>query len=242
MRLGARGSSQRGVCRQRFVLRAQATNFAALPSIQSSGIVQVHDGVGVCRLTRHSSGRLRRRLIPALDSMNPDAQGKSMFGHFREAIKGARGSLADFRMVINRRVGGQRIPTFRESIPNLAPIALLIWLFAGHEIYQRAAISLDGTVVSSETSCVQPYNNRCDTAYVLEGRDGAQSAYVAGPTDESLERRLPVGTVIHKSKWSLSYTVDARNVNDFPIGFYGGLMAFGLLCALFGRPTAKKQI
>jgi hypothetical protein len=63
---GARGSSQRGACRQRFVLRSQATSFAALQSIQSSGIVLVHDGVGVCRLTSHSSGRLRRRLIPAL--------------------------------------------------------------------------------------------------------------------------------------------------------------------------------
>ena len=64
---GARGSSQRGVCRQRFVLHSQATSFAALQSIQSSGIVLVHDGVGVCRLTSHSSGRLRRRSTPALD-------------------------------------------------------------------------------------------------------------------------------------------------------------------------------
>lgn len=57
-----------------------------------------------------------------------------MLGHFREALKDMQGWLVDFRMVINRRAGGQRIPTFRESIPNLAPFALLIWLFAGHEI------------------------------------------------------------------------------------------------------------
>lgn len=174
--------------------------------------------------------------------MNPEAHEKSMVVHLREALKGARGSLADFRMVINRRAAGQRIPTFKESIPNLAPFALLIWLFAGHEIYQRAAIALDGTVISSETRCVQPYNNRCDTSYVVVGQDQKRSTYVAGPTDESLERRLPVGTVIHKNKWSLKYTVDARNVNDFPIRFYGGLMVFGLLCALFGRPTTRKQI
>jgi hypothetical protein len=65
---GARGSSQRGRCRQRVVLRTQATSFAALPGIQSSAIVQVTDGVACCRLTSHSSGRLRRRLIPALGS------------------------------------------------------------------------------------------------------------------------------------------------------------------------------
>jgi hypothetical protein len=66
---GARGSSQRGVCRQRLVLRTQATIFAALPGIQSSAIVQFTDGVACCRLTSHSSGRLRRRLIPALGIM-----------------------------------------------------------------------------------------------------------------------------------------------------------------------------
>jgi len=46
--------------------RWQAISVSPLPGIQSSGIVLVYDGVGVCRLTRHSSGRLRRRLIPAL--------------------------------------------------------------------------------------------------------------------------------------------------------------------------------
>ena len=165
-----------------------------------------------------------------------------MLGHFREALKGVQGWLGDFRMVINRRVGSQRIPTFRESIPNLVPLALLIWLFAGHEIYQRAAVSLDGTVVSSETSCVQPYNNRCDTTYVVEGLDHTRSTYVAGPTDESLERRLPVGTFIRKDKWSLTYSVNGKKISDFPVVFYGGLMGFGLLCALLGRPSTKKQI
>ena len=158
-----------------------------------------------------------------------------MLGHFREWF-------GDFRMVINRRVGGQSIPTFRESIPNLAPLALLIWLFAVHEIYQRAAISLRGTVVSSETSCVQPYNDRCDTVYVIEDLDRLQSTYVAEPTDESLERRLPVGTLIRKDKWSLTYSVNNRKISDFPIKSYSGLILFGVLCALFGRPSAKKQI
>jgi hypothetical protein len=48
---GARGSSQCGVFRQRLVLRTQATTFAALPGIQSSGILLVYGGVGFCRLT-----------------------------------------------------------------------------------------------------------------------------------------------------------------------------------------------
>ncbi len=60
----ARGLPQRGVCRQRFVLRTQATNIAALPSIQSSGIVQVGDAASCCRLTSRS----RRTASPPLNS------------------------------------------------------------------------------------------------------------------------------------------------------------------------------
>jgi hypothetical protein len=60
----ARGSSQLGLRRQRLVLRTQAANFAPLPGIQSSVIVQVTDGVACCRLTSHS----RRTASPPLNS------------------------------------------------------------------------------------------------------------------------------------------------------------------------------
>lgn len=158
----------------------------------------------------------------------------------RESLKNW---LGDFRLAINANVSkGRRIPTFRESIPNLAPFALLIWLFAGHEIYQRANVVLNGVIVTSKTDCVQPYNNRCATEYVVESADHAHVVYVAGPTDASLRRRLPVGTRIRKDKWSLTYFVNGKKVDDFPTRFYGGLMLFGLMCALFGRPSAKKPI
>ena len=61
---GARGSFQRGVCRQRFVLRAQAASFVALPGIQSSAIVLAGDGASCCRLTSRS----RRTASPPLNS------------------------------------------------------------------------------------------------------------------------------------------------------------------------------
>jgi hypothetical protein len=60
----ARGSLRRGVCRQRFVLRAQARSFVALPGIQSSVIVLVGDGASCCRLTSRS----RRTAAPPLNS------------------------------------------------------------------------------------------------------------------------------------------------------------------------------
>jgi hypothetical protein len=61
---GARGSSQRGVCRQRFVLRTQATSFVALSDIQSSVIVLAGVGTSCCRLTSRS----RRTASPPLNS------------------------------------------------------------------------------------------------------------------------------------------------------------------------------
>ena len=61
---GARGSPQIGVCRQRFVLRTQATSFAALPGIQSSAIVLAGGAASCCRLTSRS----RRTAAPPLNS------------------------------------------------------------------------------------------------------------------------------------------------------------------------------
>jgi hypothetical protein len=60
----ARGSSQPGFRRKRFVLSTQAASCAPLPGIQSSVIVQVTDGVACCRLTSHS----RRTASPPLNS------------------------------------------------------------------------------------------------------------------------------------------------------------------------------
>lgn len=107
-------------------------------------------------------------------------------------------------------------------------IAVLLWLFAGAEIYQRAAIELHGKVVSAITTCVQPVNNRCSTSYIFEASDRSQQVYVAGPTDKALPRRLPVGTVVVKDRWALSYSLNGRQVDDFPIMFYSGLLVLGL--------------
>jgi hypothetical protein len=93
-------------------------------------------------------------------------------------------------------------------------------LFCGSELYQRARIELNGTVVASDTTCMQPQNNRCATTYVLENAAHLREMYVAGPTDHSLPRRLPIGTTVVKKKWSMSYWLNGRHVNDFPVQFY----------------------
>lgn len=119
--------------------------------------------------------------------------------------------------------------------------ALLAWLFAGSEIYQRAAIELHGAIVSAVTSCMQPANNRCATEYVVKSQDGSEHSYVAGPTDKALPRRLPIGTQIDKRKWSLSYTVDGQERRDFPLGFYSAILLLGLMCAIWWSARLRRN-
>jgi hypothetical protein len=89
---------------------------------------------------------------------------------------------------------------------------------------------VDGTLVSSTTTCVPPANNRCASEYVVLSSDGTRASYVAGPTDASLPRELPVGTAISKRKWSLDYALNGQRVEDFPVLFYTGVLAFGVVC------------
>jgi len=111
-------------------------------------------------------------------------------------------------------------------------IALLSWMFAGKQIYQRAAIEVNGTIVSSATACIQPENNRCSSTYIVLSQSGESASYIVGPTDASLPRGLPRGTVINKSKWNLSYMVNGKPVDNFPIAFYLVIVLFGLCCAV----------
>jgi len=120
-------------------------------------------------------------------------------------------------------------------------IAVLLWLFSGSEIYQRATIELNGTIVSSTTTCMQPWNNRCATEYLVKAHDGSQQSYVAGPTDKSLPRRLSVGTVVVKRRWALSYSLNGRQVADFPIFFYSGLLILGGGCVIWWLLLRKRQ-
>jgi hypothetical protein len=106
---------------------------------------------------------------------------------------------------------------------------ILVCAFAASGFYKRASIDINGQVTSSQTTCVQPQNNRCSTVYRVKDMNGVQNKYVAGFTDGSLPLRLPVGAHIEKKKWQLTYALNGRSINDFPLGFYGGLSVFGLI-------------
>jgi hypothetical protein len=69
--------------------------------------------------------------------------------------------------------------------------------------------------------------------YLVRSDDGHEQSYVAGPTDASLERSLPVGTRLRKDRWSFSYEVNDRRV-WFPIVFYGVLLLGALAAFCIG--------
>ena len=84
------------------------------------------------------------------------------------------------------------------------PIILIVsalWIFWGfgyQTVWQRFTTQLNGVVVSSRDipSTGAP---RYATEYVVHGEDGHDQTYLAGATDGSLERSLPIGTSIQKS-------------------------------------------
>jgi hypothetical protein len=107
-------------------------------------------------------------------------------------------------------------------------IGLMSLVFSMNEFVSRAAIALDGRIVSAYTTCQQPYNNRCVTHYELLSADGSHVNYDAGSNDQSLKRGLPVGTHIVKRRWDLTYLVDDKLIDDFPSYAYSALSAFGI--------------
>ena len=108
----------------------------------------------------------------------------------------------------------------------LATAAVFCFLFSSNEILQRALIDVDGRIVSSQTTS----GNRPSTYYVVRGSDGVDSEYVAGATDSSLPRHLPVETYIKKHKYDLSWQKNQVIVDDFPLYFYMGI--YGIAFAL----------
>ena len=93
--------------------------------------------------------------------------------------------------------------------------------FGLSEPVSRLLIDIEGTVVESQTKCVQPHNNRCVTTYTLQPSNSLEPiVYRAGFTDQALSRYIKNGSHVEKRKWQLGYYVNGRYREDFPITFY----------------------
>ena len=108
----------------------------------------------------------------------------------------------------------------------------IILCFGIGTVGQRLQIELDGVVVSSHDRSAKGAP-RYVTEYILRGDDGHKFVYLAGPTDASLPRSLPVGTRLSKQKWRLDYMENGQPINDFPINFYGIVLGIGLALILW---------
>jgi hypothetical protein len=105
----------------------------------------------------------------------------------------------------------------------------ILWGFGYETVGTRLKTQLEGVVVSSRDipSTGAP---RYATEYTLRGPDGRESVYVAGATDASLPRSMPVGTSLKKQRWHLAYEKNGQRVDDFGVSFYGMMLGIAVAC------------
>jgi hypothetical protein len=102
----------------------------------------------------------------------------------------------------------------------------MLWAFGYHTLWTRLTTQCEGVVISSQD--VPPTRGpRNAIEYTLAGPDGQVHTYIAGPTDDSLPRSMPVGTKIKKERWHLSYEGNGNRVDDFSIVFYSLVLTAG---------------
>jgi hypothetical protein len=125
----------------------------------------------------------------------------------------------------------------------VSPIALslfsvwILWGFGVQTVYARLKLELDGVVISARDvpSRGAP---RYASEYTLRGAGGGEVHYVAGPTDASLPRSMPVGTHLRKARWHFSYERNGKEVNDFPLFFYLAFLGIAVACMGWGLASA----
>jgi hypothetical protein len=102
----------------------------------------------------------------------------------------------------------------------------MFWVF-GHTALQYLTIQVNGTVISSN-DIPEKGAPRYITEYAIRGPSGETTSYIAGPTDGSLPRSMPVGTTLRKQSWQVSYERDGQVIIDFPVSFYVGICIVAL--------------
>ena len=109
----------------------------------------------------------------------------------------------------------------------------IFWGFGYETVGQRLALELDGTVIARQEIPQTWYSHGTGMTYVVRSVDGVDHRYVAGATDASLPRDIPVGTRLIKHKWELSYYRNGAHVDDFPRIFYGATLGIACGCLLW---------
>jgi len=83
----------------------------------------------------------------------------------------------------------------------------ILWGFGFQTLWVRYTTELEGVVVYSHHTSRTP---RYGTEYVIRDASGHDTHYVAGATDASLDRSIPVGSRIEKKWGQLGYALDGE--------------------------------
>jgi hypothetical protein len=128
----------------------------------------------------------------------------------------------------------------------LPPVVLAIWslwIIGGFGLYTlgtRLWTQLDGVVIASRD--IPPTRGpRYATEYTLRGLDGQETQYVAGMTDATLARSMPVGTRLTKKRWHLDYERDGKTVDDRILPFYVPILTIAFSCLGWSFVVWRRQ-
>jgi hypothetical protein len=116
----------------------------------------------------------------------------------------------------------------------------ILWGFGYETLWPRLTTNIEGTVVSKEYLARNAWTHGYGTRYVIRKPDGSQLEYVAGATDASLSRTIPLGAELEKRKWELSYSVNGKRIKDFPASFYFAILGAALATLFLGRQQTLK--
>jgi len=102
----------------------------------------------------------------------------------------------------------------------------------------RLLTEVDGKII--ERNDANGYN-RPGAIYTLSHPNGESKTYVTGATDATLPGTFNVGDYLSKNKWQLSYSVNGRNISNFPLIFYGIVSGFGFSLVTFSLVLAIQK-
>jgi hypothetical protein len=136
--------------------------------------------------------------------------------------------------------------TLLSKPPQPKPVVLImfglwiLWGFGLETLGSRLMANVEGTIISSRDIPYPLAPARHGTEYTLRTTDGSNVLYVAGATDATLPRYIPVGTYIKKRRWRLSYERNGHEIDDFALPFYAAFLSFGVASLIWGVKLSRE--
>lgn len=116
----------------------------------------------------------------------------------------------------------------------LIAFGLLFFISVNGPICNWKNLNITGVIIKS-TKYDDPSNkDRYSTVYIIRDNNGNKTQYEAKNDDFSLQRDLPVGTIINKKKGKLNYSINGKIVDDFSEDYYSTVSNISIAVMLIG--------